>query len=127
MALWRVVLIAAFALVPAVASAQRTTTGTIAGRIVDSNGGVLPGVTITVKSPEALGAFSTTTDGAGLYRVPNLPPATYEVRAELAGFQIVVRQETVRLGAVTQVDITLGIGSLSETVTVTGESPLVDP
>jgi hypothetical protein len=127
MAFWRAVLIAVFALVPAMTFAQRTTTGTIAGRIVDSNGGVLPGVTITVKSPETLGAFTTTTDGAGLYRVPNLPPATYEVRAELSGFQVVLRQEMVRLGAVTQVDITLGIGSLSETVTVTGESPLVDP
>ena len=49
------------------------------------------------------------------------------MRVELEGFQTVIRQEAVRLGAVTQVDVTLAIGSLSETVTVQGESPLVDP
>jgi Carboxypeptidase regulatory-like domain len=122
----RAVLIAGFLLVPVIALAQRTTTGTIAGRIVDANGGVLPGVTVTVKSPEALGEFNAVTDAKGEYRVTNLPPASYAVRAELGGFQTVIRQEMVRLGAVTQIDITMAIGSLSETVTVQGESPLVD-
>ncbi len=126
MTLRRVVFIAGSLLMPALALAQRTTTGTIAGRIVDSNGGVLPGVTITVKSPEALGDFTAVTDARGEYRVVNLPPATYEIRAELAGFQTVIRREPVRLGGVTQVDITLAIGSLTETITVQGESPLVD-
>ena len=116
-----------FLLVPVLAFAQRTTTGTVTGRIVDANGGVLPGVTVTLKSPEALGLFSGVTDATGTYRVSNLPPATYEIRAELEGFQVMVRQETVRLGGVTQVDMTLTIGSLAETVTVQGESPLVDP
>ena len=62
-----------------------------------------------------------------MYRVTNLPPATYDVRAELAGFQTVIRKETVRLNAVTEVDFTLSVGSVAETVTVTGESPIVDP
>ncbi len=101
MTLRRVVFIAGSLLMPALALAQRTTTGTIAGRIVDSNGGVLPGVTITVKSPEALGDFTAVTDARGEYRVVNLPPATYEIRAELAGFQTVIRREPVRLGGVT--------------------------
>lgn len=127
MAFRRAILMAGFLLVPALALAQRTTTGTVTGRIVDSNGGVLPGVTVTLKSPEALGEFSGVTDGEGIYRVSNLPPATYEVKAELQGFQTVIRHETVRLGAVTQVDITLSVGSVSETITVQGESPLVDP
>ena len=56
----------------------------------------------------------------------NLPPATYTIRVELEGFQTVVRQEAVRLGGVTEVDVTMSIGSLSETVTVQSESPLVD-
>ena len=127
MAVRRAVFLAAFLLVPVLAFAQRTTTGTVTGRIVDANGGVLPGVTVTLKSPEALGVFSGVTDASGTYRVSNLPPATYEIRAELEGFQVMVRQETVRLGGVTQVDMTLTIGSLAETVTVQGESPLVDP
>ena len=58
----RIALIAGFLLVPGLALAQRTTTGTVTGHIVDSNGGVLPGVTVTLKSPEALGAFTAITD-----------------------------------------------------------------
>jgi Carboxypeptidase regulatory-like domain len=126
MTLRRAVFAAVLLLTPSLALGQRTTTGTVTGRIVDSNGGVLPGVTVTLKSPEALGTFTGVTDNAGIFRVANLPPATYEIRAELSGFQSVVRHETVRLGAVTQVDITLAIGSLTETITVQAESPLVD-
>ena len=123
----RVALVLAFALLPALAFGQRTTTGTVAGKIIDSSGAVLPGVTISVSSPEALGQFSAITDGQGLYRVTNLPPATYDIRAELAGFQTIIRKETVRLNAVTEVDFTLSVGSVAETVTVAGESPIVDP
>ena len=52
---------------------------------------MLPGVTLTVTSPEALGQFTAVTDAQGVYRVTNLPPATYDVRAELAGSDVVVR------------------------------------
>src|SRR5262245_10559333 len=123
----RAIAIVSAVLVPALAQAQRTTTGVVTGRVVDSNGGVLPGVTVTLRSPEVLGAFTGVTDGEGGYRITNLPPGTYEVKAELEGFQTVIRHETVRLGAVTAVDITLSVGSVSETVTVHGESPIVDP
>ena len=87
----------------------------------------MPGVTISLKSPEALGDFTAVTDGNGVYRVTNLPPATYDIRAELTGFQSVVRKAPVRLNAVTEVDFTLSVGAVSETVTVTAESPIVDP
>src|SRR5207248_5326457 len=97
------------------------------GKIVDSSGAVLPGVTVTLTSPEALGTFTGVTDGQGLYRVTNLPPATYDVRAELSGFQAVIRKATVRLNAVTEADFTLSVGAVSETVNVTAESPIVDP
>src|SRR5919199_4797169 len=114
-------------LLPAAAFAQRTTTGTVIGKITDSSGAVLPGVTVTLTSPEALGTFTGVTDGQGVYRVTNLPPASYDVRAELSGFQSVIRKAGVRLNAVTEVDFTLSVGAVSETVTVTGESPIVDP
>jgi hypothetical protein len=117
----------AFALMPTLAFGQRTTTGTVTGKIVDSSGAVLPGVTLTLTSPEALGQFSAVTDAQGMYRVTNLPPATYDVRAELAGFGTMIRKETVRLNAVTEIDFTLSVGSVAETVTVSGESPIVDP
>src|SRR5947207_511486 len=114
-------------LVPGTASAQRSTTGTVTGKIVDSSGAVLPGVTVSLKSAEVLGQFSGVSDAEGLYRVTNLPPATYDVRAELSGFQSVVRKAPVRLNAVTEVDFTMSVGSMSEEVTVTAESPIVDP
>src|SRR3954454_3533283 len=123
----RFALVLALALVPALAFGQRTTTGTVAGKITDSSGAVVPGVTISVSSPEALGQFSAVTDAQGLYRVANLPPATYDLRAELAGFHTIIRKETVRLNAVTEVNFTMAIGSVAETVTVSGESPIVDP
>src|SRR5262245_23611969 len=115
------------ALVPAMAFAQRATTGAVAGKVVDSSGAVLPGVTVTLKSAEALGTFTAVTDSAGTYRVANLPPATYDIRAELQGFQTATRQAAVRLNAVFDVDFTLSVGSMAETVIVTGEAPIVDP
>ena len=57
-----------------------------------------------------------------MYRVTNLPPATYDVRAELSGIQSVVRKAPVRLNGVTEVDFTLSVGAVAETVTVTAES-----
>ena len=87
----------------------------------------MPGVTIALKSSEVLGEFTAVTDGQGIYRVPNMPPATYDVRAELAGFQTIVRKATVRLNAVTDIDFTLTVGSVAETVNVTAEAAIVDP
>ncbi|PYR21940.1 MAG: hypothetical protein DMF98_21210 [Acidobacteria bacterium] len=121
----------AFALViflmPVAASAQRATTGTVTGRVVDASGAVLPGATISLHSPEVLGQFSAVTDATGTFRVGNLPPATYDVRAELSGFQAVIQKAIVRLNAVVDMQFTLAVGSVAETVTVTGESPIVDP
>jgi hypothetical protein len=122
-----VALLAVIVGVPSVAFGQRTTTGTVTGKIVDSSGAVLPGVTVQLTSPEALGQFSAVTDGQGVYRVTNLPPATYDIRAELSGFGTVIRKAPVRLNAVTEVDFTLSVGTVAETVTVTAESPIVDP
>src|SRR5262249_34811575 len=114
-------------LIPATLLAQRATTGTVTGKIVDSSGALLPGVTVSLQSPEVLGQFSAVSGADGTYRVSNLPPATYDVRAELSGFQTVVQKVIVRLNAVTDVTFTLSVGSLAETVTVIGESPIVDP
>src|SRR5712691_13057060 len=99
----RFLIIVALSCCPAAAFAQRATTGTVTGKIVDSSGAVLPGVTVTLTSPEALGQFSTVTDGNGFFRVANLPPGTYDIKAELSGFQTMIRQETVRLNAVVDV------------------------
>src|SRR5258706_3848814 len=123
----RCVMVLVVLLCPSWAAAQRATTGTLTGKVIDSSGAVLPGVTISAQSAEALGQFSSVTDAQGVYRIANLPPATYDVKAELSGFQSVIRQATVRLNAVIDVEFLLSVGSVSETVTVTGEAPIVDP
>src|SRR5262249_26894333 len=112
---------------PTVARAQRATTGTVTGRITDSSGAIVPGVTITVASPEALGQFTAVSDTEGVYRIANLPPATYDLKAELSGFKTTTAKVTIRLNAVTDLNLTMAIGSLSEVVNVSGEAPIVDP
>ena len=116
-------LVCAVLLWPMFAFAQATGTGTVTGRVVDSSGAVLPGVTVTMKSPQALGQFTGVTDAQGLYRIANLPPAAHEARAELRGFQTVVQPVTVRVATTLPVDFTLAVGAMSETVNVTAETP----
>src|SRR3981189_941297 len=91
-ALARFLIVLALLFTPAAASAQRATTGTVTGKIVDSSGAVLPGATVTLTSPEAMGQFTAVSDENGSFRVANLPPTTYDVKAELSGFQSVNRQ-----------------------------------
>src|SRR5262245_429397 len=100
----------------------------IVGRVTDESGGVMPGVTVTAKSPSLqLQQVSTISGAEGEYRLTPLPVGVYTVEYELAGFQG-VRREEIRLtvGFTAKVDVVLKIGSLQETVTVSSQSPLVD-
>ena len=124
-------LIAAMALaVAAPAYAQgggASSTGTIQGRVTDAQGAVLPGVTVTATSPSALGAQTTVTSETGNYRFPAIPPGTYSVTYELTGFNIVKREGIqIALGFTANVNVELALATLQETVTVTGESPIID-
>ncbi len=122
----RMVLIALlFGSSPAFAQEQ---TGVLQGRVTDSSGGVLPGVTVTVSSEAILGGSRTTVTGdTGTYRLPNLPVGTYELRVELAGFDANVFQGIrVQAGTTYTVDGRLGVASVAESVTVNGESPVID-
>ena len=95
-----------------------SSTGTIQGRVTDSQGAVLPGVTVTATSPSALGAHTTVTSETGNYRFPAIPPGTYEVSYELAGFNAVKRSGIViSLGFTANVNIELALATLQETVT----------
>ena len=116
-----------FLLIPVLVLAQATGTGTITGRVADTSGAVLPGVAVTLKSPEALGQYTAVTDGEGKFRIGSVQPVTYEARFELDGFQSVVQKVTVRIGAMAALDVSMSVGAVSETVTVTGEAPIVDP
>lgn len=116
------------ALLPAATRAQ-TVTGTIFGRVVsEAAGSVLPGVTVTVSSPQLIGGAQVRmTDESGQYRFPAMPPGSYKVVFELVGFSGLTRGSVVlEAGASTAVDAKLKIASREETVTVLGSSPVVD-
>jgi hypothetical protein len=113
------------ALVPAIAAAQ---TGSIAGVVKDTTGAVLPGVTVEASSPALIeGTRSVTTDDKGQYKIVDLRPGVYTVTFTLAGFNI-IKREGIELttGFTAPVNAELKVGAITETVTVTGESPIVD-
>jgi hypothetical protein len=102
-------------------------TGTINGRVSDNSGAVLPGVTVTITSPSLMGTQTAVTNDQGLYRFPAVPPGTYTVTYELPGFNTLKREAiSITLGFTATLNVELGVAALQETVTVTGESPVID-
>jgi hypothetical protein len=113
-------------LLPALAAAQDFR-GRINGTVTDNTGAVLPGVTVTATSPALIQPQVQVTGIDGSYRFLALPPGVYEVRYELAGFQGVNREGIrVVINQTLTLDQQLQVATLQETVTVTGESPIVD-
>ena len=100
----------------------------IAGEVMDNTGGVLPGVTVEVASPALIEQSRVAfTDASGLYRFTALRPGTYTMTFSLPGFSTVVREGIVLTAQFTaNIDAQLSVGALEETITVSGESPLVD-
>ena len=111
-------------LMPAAAWAQAT----IAGEVRDTSGGVLPGVTVEAASPALIEKVrSGTTDNNGRYRIEDLRPGTYTVTFTLPGFTTTRREELMVGGTgVISVDTEMRVGGVQETITVTGETPVVD-
>jgi hypothetical protein len=104
-----------------------SSTGAINGKVADSSGGILPGVTVTASSPSLMGVQTAITNDTGAYRFPALPPGTYSLAYELAGFNTLKREGIVlALGFTATVNVELGVAALQETVTVTGASPVID-
>jgi hypothetical protein len=107
--------------------AQPAQTGTIAGVVEDASGGVLPGVTVTITSQERGFVRSTTTDENGRYLFAAVAIGNYTVEANLAGFAPLRQTDTlVETEKTTTVPFSLTVGGLTDTVTVTGETPIVD-
>jgi hypothetical protein len=110
--------------VGAPAMAQETT-GSVSGLIVDAQGLAVPGATVTITGPQ--GARTVVSDTAGRFTVPFLTPGTYTVRSELQGFKPIERRDVnIRLGQTVELDLKMEVGGLSETVEVTGGSPVID-
>src|SRR5262252_4476223 len=111
-------------LAPVAARAQATITGIVK----DSSGAVLPGVTVEAASPTLIERVRTaTTDGAGQYRIVNLLPGTYTVTFTLTGFGTMKRADIELTGSFTAtVNADLKVGGVEESITVSGETPIVD-
>jgi len=113
---------------PDLVMAQAVSTGTISGVVRDASGGVLPGVTVEAASPALIEKVRTAvTDAQGVYRIVDLRPGTYSITFTLTGFST-VRREGVELssGFTASVNVDLAVGDVQETITVSGEAPLVD-
>ena len=111
-------------MIPASAFAQAT----LSGVVKDTSGGVLPGVNVEASSPVLIEKTrAAVTDSTGLYRIPDLPPGIYKVTFTLSGFATVNREGVEMAGGgVTSINADLRVGTVSETITVTGETPVVD-
>jgi hypothetical protein len=117
-------LVLCLVLLPAIAFAQAS----IAGAVRDTSGAVLPGVTVEASSPALLEKVRTAvTDGSGQYRITELRPGAYTVTFTLPGFNVVKREGIQLTGSFTAtVDAEMRVGAVEETITVTGEAPIVD-
>ncbi|NOT45951.1 MAG: carboxypeptidase regulatory-like domain-containing protein, partial [Acidobacteria bacterium] len=115
---------AAVVLAPSLVFAQASITGTVR----DTSGGVLPGVTVEAASPVLIEKVRTVvTDGNGRYQIVDLRPGAYTVTFSLPGFNTVLRDGVTLAGsAAVSVDADMRVGALEETITVTGEAPVVD-
>jgi hypothetical protein len=118
--------LAAFALAALPAAAQNTS-GVIDGTITDTQGGVLPGVSLTVTNADTGVARTEVTEANGKYRFAGLQPGRYDLKAELQGFATVeVKNIALTIGLEYPKDIQMGVQTLQESVTVTGEAPVVE-
>jgi hypothetical protein len=120
-------LAAALVIVAADPCVAQVETGEIAGRVTDNSGAVLPGVTVTVSGPALIQPQTAVTSDAGTYHFPRIPIGAYTVRFDLGGFKTVIREGIqITIGFAAQVNQQMEISTVQETITVTGESPIVD-
>ena len=110
--------------IPALAQEQ---VGSLQGVVKDAQGGVLPGVTVEAKN-QATGAVQVAVaNAAGIYRFPALTPGRYDLSASLQGFQPAKNSNVIlALGQLLTIDLTMAVAGVSESVSVTAESPLID-
>ncbi len=107
--------------------AQGTATGQVLGTATDQEGGVLPGTTVTATNVNTGLSRSTTTGPNGFYRIDLLPSGTYDVRAQLAGFQPAISKGvTVTLGTAVRIDFDMQLSKVEEEIVVTAAAPVVE-
>src|SRR5215467_3384244 len=120
-------LILAMQLAQALPARAQIANAVVTGIVTDAQGGVLPGVTITVRNAESGVTRTIVTEADGRYRLGGLPPGRYNLTAELPGFATIeVKDVTLTLGLEYPRDFSMGVQGLQESITVTGESPVVE-
>ncbi len=120
------IVLASLVLASATASAQQSASSGLVGLVTDASQGAVPGATVTVTNVGTNAQRTTVTDGEGRFAIPALPPAAYHIKVELQGFQTAELQNFVlRQGETARPAIALRVATVSESVTVTGEAPLL--
>jgi len=122
-----VLLLPALILATVAPAFAQAASASISGTITDSQGGVLPGVTLTVQNAESGVVRTSVSEADGKYRIAGLNPGRYNLTADLTGFQVVaVKDITLQIGQDYAKDFQLALSALQESVTVTGEAPIVE-
>src|SRR5712691_1243586 len=110
-----------------VSASAQVSNAVVTGIVTDAQGGILPGVTITLTNAESGVVRTIVTEENGRYRLGGVPPGRYNVRAELPGFATQeVKDTTLTIGLEYTKDFTMGLRGLQESITVTGDSPIVE-
>src|ERR671912_575599 len=122
---WTLTVAVGLSAIPSAAAAQAVT-GTLLGNVTDSSSGAVPGVTVTAMETDTNVSRTTVTNEAGRYIFPSLVNGRYTVTAELQGFKKVVHQNIkVDVNTTVRVDVVLEVGTVSESVTVAAETPVL--
>jgi hypothetical protein len=102
-------------------------TGQLSGTVSDESGAVLPGVTVTATNQGTSATRTDVSDATGYFSMPLLPPGVYDVTATLSGFSVLSREGVkINVSETVSLALQLAVGELSETLTVTGEAPLIE-
>jgi outer membrane receptor protein involved in Fe transport len=127
MHLQKILALGLVALLVGAGAAYAALTGVMAGKITDVDGNAIPGVTVTVTGQNLPGARVDTTSANGMYRMPELPPGLYDLKAELMGMKTIERKMVkVSVNSTTKIDFKMEMTPFEETVVVVGENPVLD-
>ena len=127
MTVMRVLILTSMSIVWLAGSAAAQTTSTIAGRVLDQNGGVLPGVAVVVRDLGTGFTRTAATGAEGRFTIPSLPVAMYELTAELQGFRTTVLSDIrTTVGQTVELTVTLPVGGVAEQVTITADASAVN-
>jgi len=121
----RLVFVAAIGVFSCATASAQTALGTLRGVVVDQQGGALPGVTITMRQLATNTVTTAVTSAQGQYVLPNLRAGHYEMTAELSGFSPKKQEFDLRVGQDLTIDLTMGIGGVTTSVEVVGQSVTV--